>query len=177
MKLLYLDVLLHASLTVVHRKRAMYWAFWLMSVWNFPFGNIFCSRSITLALISMPPLSKPKGSERTICCLGHKIIKNQHIVKLWVNFPKIFFKPWKATNKLNSLSDRWLHHFVATLPLTVVPPYSPRFLALVNNTTRCENFCNEKCFRTLSGAHHEKWKFMSKHKFWICFGFHGNIIS
>ena len=75
----------------------------------------------------------------------------------------IFFKLWKATKKLNFLSDRWLHHFVGILPLTVVPPYSPRFLALVKNTIRCENFFNEKCFTTLSGAHHEKWKFMSKH--------------
>ena len=76
---------------------------------------------------------------------------------------RIFFKLWKATKKLNFLSDRWLHHFVGILPLTVVPPYSPRFLALVKNTIRCENFFNEKCFTTLSGAHHEKWKFMSKH--------------
>ena len=28
------------------------------------------------------------------------------------------------------------HHFVSILPLTVVPPYWPRFLALVKNTIR-----------------------------------------
>ena len=60
--------------------------------------------------------------------------------------------------KLNFLSDRRLHHFLGILPLTVVPPCSPRFLALVKNTIRCENLFNdrEKCFTTLSGAHHEK---------------------
>ena len=149
-------------------KRAMYWAFRLMSVSKFPFGNIFCSSSITLAFLCRPWVNR---RQTTICCLGHKIIKHQHIVKLWVNFPKIFFKLWKATRKkLNFRSDRWLHHFVAILPLTVVPPYSPGFLALVKNTIHCENFFNEKCFTTLSEAHHEKWTFMSKHKFWICLG-------
>ena len=148
-----------------------------MCVLNFPSGNIFCSRSIILAFLCLPWVNR-EGKREDICCLGHKIIKNQHIVKLWVNFPKIFFKLWKATNiKLNFLSERWLHHFVATLPLTVVPPYLPRVLALVNSTIRCENFFNEKCFTSLSGAHHVKWKFMSKHKFWMCFGFHGNIAS
>jgi len=132
------------------RKRAMYWAFRLMSVLNFPFRNL------------SKALSKQKGDERAICCLSHKIIKHQHIVRLWVNFPRIFFKLWKATNKLNFLSDIWLHHFVGILQLAVVPPYSPRFLALVKNTIRCKNFFNEKCFTTLSGAHHEKWKLMSK---------------
>ena len=98
-------------------------------------------------------------------------------VKLWVNFPKIYFKFWKARNKLNFLYDRWLHQLVSILPLTVVPPSSaPRFLALVKNTIRCKNFFNKKSFTTLSGAHHEKWKFMSKHKFWICFGFQGSIV-
>ena len=67
----------------------------------------------------MSALSKQKGDERSICCLGHEIIKHQHIVKLWVNFPKIFFKLWKATNKLNFLSDRLLRHFVSILLLTV----------------------------------------------------------
>ena len=47
---------------------------------------------------------------------------------------------WILNIKLNFLSDRWLHHFVATLPLTEVPPYLSRFLALVNSTIRCENF-------------------------------------
>ena len=142
------------------RKRAMYWAFRLVSVLNFPFGNIFCSSSITPAF-RYRPWGKQKGNERTICCSGHKIIKHEHVVKLWVNFPKIFFKLWKGTKKLNFLSDRWLHHFVGILPLTVVAPYSPRFLALVKNAIRCENFLNEKCFTTLSGGHQEKLKFIN----------------
>ena len=108
----------------------------------------------------MPALGKQKGNERIICCLGHKIIKHQYIVKLWVNFPKIFFKLWKATKKLNFLSDRWLHHFVGILPLTLVPPYALCFLLSyriryvvrifstknvlphwVGLTTRSENLC------------------------------------
>ena len=119
----------------------MYWSFWLISVLNCPFGNIFCSRRFTLAFLCRPWVNR-EGKREDYLLLGpYKIIKNQHIVKLWVNFPKIFFNLWKVTNKVNFLSDRWLHHFVATLPLTVVSPYSPRFLALVNNTIRCENFC------------------------------------
>ena len=53
-----------------------------------------------------------------------------------LNFRSISVKLWKATNKLSFLSERWLHHFVSILAvtLTVVPPYSPRFLALVKKT-------------------------------------------
>ena len=105
------------------------------SLWK----HILYSRSITLAFLYRPWVNRRETRGLSVC-LGHKIVKHQHIVKLWVNFPKIFFKLWKATNKLNFLSDRWLHHLVSIPPLTVVPPSSPLFLALVKNTIRCKNY-------------------------------------
>ena len=133
------------------RKRAKYWAFWLISV----LGNMFCSNKITLAFRWRPWVY---SRDTTGLSVASAIKSSRMMMLLYRGLISHRFSDSSGTPLSNRMlfSERLFQLFVTFLPLIIVPKNANTFLLFVHDTIVFQNLLDKIRFPTLCRTHSQK---------------------